>query len=56
MANRKASPTQAALARVLKAFRDADTPITRTDVLPDGTIRIYTINSTATESGPSDWD
>lgn len=55
MANRRATITQAELARVLKAHRDAGISVVRTEVLPSGTVRVFTINDGA-EDGPNDWD
>lgn len=49
MAAPKAAITQAALARVLRAHRDAGIPILRTETTPDG--RVIIITADAPEAG-----
>lgn len=55
MANRRAGITQAELARVLRAHRDAGIPVARTVVTPTGHVTIYTINDPR-DDGPNPWD
>jgi hypothetical protein len=55
MANRRANITQAELTRYLKAYRDANIPIARTEIGRDGTVTIYTIDK-ATEDANNPWD
>lgn len=55
MAHRKAVTTQAEILRVLKAVRDAGFPVSRVEVLPNGSI---TVSTTADPAGDvaNDWD
>lgn len=55
MANRRAAITQADLARVLRAHRDAGIPIARTVVAPTGAVTVYTVNDAGSEA-PNPWD
>ncbi len=55
MANRRALITQADLARVLRAHRDAGIPVARTVITSTGTVTIYTVNDPRDE-GPNPWD
>jgi hypothetical protein len=55
MANPKAKITQAELTRYLKAYRDADIPIGRTEIARDGTVVIITATDTPA-STQNDWD
>jgi len=55
MPNPRAKITQAELTRYLKAYRDADIPIGRTEIAPDGTVVITTATEQV-EHFQNDWD
>ena len=55
MSTRRAPITQAELTRYLKAFRDAGTPVARTEIDRDGKVVIYSTDS-AGDDRNNPWD
>ncbi|QEW28198.1 hypothetical protein [Roseovarius indicus] len=55
MTARRATITQTALTRYLKAYRDAGYPVARTEISRDGKVVIFTNDSTASEDA-NPWD
>lgn len=55
MGVKKAAVTQAAIARALKACRDAGLPVLRFEVGADGSVKVYT-SADAAESYPNPCD
>ncbi len=55
MANQSATLTQAALTRILKAYRDAEIPVVRTEIGRDGKVVIYSTER-GQGSAANPWD
>lgn len=55
MANRKAVVTKAEMERSIRAALTAGLPVSRVDVAPDGTVRLFTALA-ADEDGPNPCD
>lgn len=55
MAARKAVVTQAELKRYLTAYKDAGILVSRTEIGPDGTVVIHSVNETQPVN-KNDWD